>query len=161
MVLTLHMASIYAFLPEFPGVSFITLAHLTRLKHLLYNASKSMELRHTIHLIEVLTSEIDEIEASINTTMDSLNSPITTIPGLKNCMSAMILAEVGDFSRFDSANQLSAYTELSPSTYQSGQLMPSHSRMEMRGLKYLHYALFNATQYVCLWNLTFKAYIIK
>ena len=153
MVPTLHMSSVYALLSEFPGASSISGAHLTRLKHLLSDASKghygrdmaisireaaaasigtvtaskSMELKHTIHLIEVLSSEIDEIESAINTIMDSLSSPITTIPGLKNRMGAMILAEVGDFSRFDSADQLLAYAGLSPSTYQSGKLTSSHS----------------------------------
>ena len=187
MVPTLHMASVYALLSEFPGASFIAEAHLTRLKHLLYTSSrghygrdmavsirnsasasigtamaaKSMELKHTIHLIEILSSEIDEIEAAINTIMDSLHSPITTIPGLKNRMGAMILAEVGDFSRFDSADQLLAYAGLSPSTYQSGQLTSCHSRMEKRGSRYLRYALFNATQYVCIWDPAFKAYLSK
>ena len=187
MVPTLHMSSIYALLSEFPGASHIASAHLTHLKHLLYNASKghygrdiaisirdaasssigtaipskSMELKHTIHLIQVISAEIDEIEAAINEIMDSLNSPITTIPGLKNRMGAMILAEVGDFSRFDSADQILAYAGLSPSTYQSGQLTSSHSRMEKRGSRYLRYALFNATQYVCIWDPTFKAYLAK
>ena len=187
MVPTLHMSSVYALLSEFPGASHIASAHLTHLKHLLYNASKghygrdiavsirdaasssigtaipskSMELKHTIHLIQVISAEIDEIEAAINEIMDSLNSPITTIPGLKNRMGAMILAEVGDFSRFDSADQILAYAGLSPSTYQSGQLTSSHSRMEKRGSRYLRYALFNATQYVCIWDPTFKAYLAK
>ena len=187
MVPTLHMSSIYALLSEFPGASHIASAHLTRLKHLLYNASKghygrdiaisirdaasssigtampskSMELKHTIHLIQVISAEIDEIEAPINEIMGSLNSPITTIPGLKNRMGAMILAEVGDFSRFDSADQILAYAGLSPSTYQSGQLTSSYSRMEKRGSRYLRYALFNATQYVCIWDPTFKAYLAK
>lgn len=187
MVPTLHMASVYALLSEFPGASFIAEAHLTRLKHLLYTSSrghygrdmavsirnsasasigtamaaKSMELKHTIHLIEILSSEIDEIEAAINTIMDSLHSPITTIPSLKNRMGAMILAEVGNFSRFDSADQLLAYAGLSPSTYQSGQLTSCHSRMEKRGSRYLRYALFNATQYVCICDPAFKAYLSK
>ena len=187
MVPTLHMSSIYALLSEFPGASHIASAHLTRLKHLLYNASKghygrdiaisirdaasssigtaipskSMELKHTIHLIQVISAEIDEIEAAINEIMGSLNSPITTIPGLKNRMGAMILAEVGDFSRFDSADQILAYAGLSPSTYQSGQLTSSYSRMEKRGSRYLRYALFNATQYVCIWDPIFKAYLAK
>ena len=37
-------------------------------------------------------------------------------------MGAMILAEIGDFSRFDSADKILAYAGMSPSTYQSGQL---------------------------------------
>ena len=123
--------------------------------------SKSLELKHTIRLIEVLSSEINEIEASINELMDKLHSPITSIPGLKNRMGAMILAEIGDFSRFNSPDQILAYAGLSPSTYQSGQMTSSYSHMEKRGSRYLRYALFNATVYVCIWDPSFKAYLAK
>lgn len=187
MVPTLHMNSVYTLLSEFPGASFIADAHLTRLKNLLYKASKghygrdmaisirdsarssigttmaskSMELKHTIYLIQLISDEINEIESAINAIMDSIDSPITTIPGIKNRMGAMIIAEIGDFTRFDSADQVLAFAGLSPSTYQSGQLTSSHSRMEKRGSRYLRYALFNATQYVCIWDPTFKAYLAK
>jgi len=187
LVPTLHMASVYALLIEFPGASFVASAHLTRLKHLLYEASKghygrgeavsireaaissvgsvmpakSMELKHTIHLIEVLSEEIDEIETAINSIMDTLESPITTITGIKNRMGAMILAEIGDFSRFENADQILAYAGLSPSTYQSGHLTSSYAHMEKRGSRYLRYALFNATQYVCIWDPVFSAYLAK
>ena len=187
LVPTLHLASVYALLSEFPGASFIAAAHLTHLKHLLHETSKgrygrdmalmirdaaassiatampakSLELKHTIRFIEVLSAEIDEIENAINAIMDTLNSPITTIPGIKNRMGAMILAEIGDFSRFDNPDQILAYAGLSPSTYQSGQLTSSYAHMEKRGSRYLRYALFNATQYVCIWDPTFKAYLAK
>ena len=187
LVPTLHMASVYALLSEFPGASFIAATHLTRLKHLLYDASKghygrdmaltvrdaatssigsvipakSLELKHTIHLIQVLSAEIDEIEDAINAIMDTLDSPITTIPGIKNRMGAMILAEIGDVSRFDNPDQILAYAGLSPSTYQSGQLTSSYANMEKRGSRYLRYALFNAAIYVCHWDPTFKAYLTK
>ena len=120
-----------------------------------------MELKHTIHLIEMLTEEIDEIEVAINSIMDTLKSPITTIPGIKNRMGAMILAEVGDFSRFKNADQILAYAGLSPSTYQSGKLTSSYAHMEKRGSRYLRYALFNATVCVCIWNPVFNAYLAK
>ena len=187
LVPSLHMSSVYALLSEFPGASFVASAHLTHLKHLLYDASKgrygrdmalsirdaasssigsvipakSLELKHTIHLIEVLTAEIDEIEKAINAIMDTIDSPITTIPGIKNRMGAMILAEIGDFSRFDNPDQILAYAGLSPTTYQSGQLTSSYAHMEKRGSRYLRYALFNAAQYVCIWDPTFKAYLAK
>lgn len=78
-------------------------------------------------------------------------------------MGAMILAEIGDFSRFDSPDKILAYAGMSPSTYQSGQLSLSgtYSHMEKRGSKYLRYALYNATKYVCLWDSTFEAYLAK
>ncbi|WP_298023217.1 transposase [uncultured Dysosmobacter sp.] len=126
LVPTLHMASVYALLDEFSGARQIAEANLTRLKYLLGDASKgrygrdmalairdaartsvgsvmpakSLELRHTIHLIQELDTEIDEVEVSIQAIMEQINSPITTIPGMGFRMGAMILAEVGDFSRF-------------------------------------------------------------
>jgi transposase len=187
LVPTLHMASIYALLEEFPGAKQISKAHLTRLKTLLNQASrgrygrdmavrirdaakgsigarmpaKSLELQHTIRLIRELDTEIKDIESAIQDIMDELHSPITTIPGMGVRMGAMILAEVGDFSRFESPDKLLAYAGLSPSTYQSGQLKNCYAHMEKRGSRYLRYAIFNATKYVCLWDPTFAAYLAK
>ena len=187
LVPTLHMASVYALLEEFPGAKQIAGAHLTRLKSLLANASKgrykrdmavsirdaarnsigskmpakSLELQHTIRLIRELDAEIDEIEAEIETMMEEIHSPITTIPGIGCRMGAMILAEAGDLSRFDSPDKLLAYAGMSPSTYQSGQLKNCYPHMEKRGSRYLRYALFNATKYVCLWDPTFSTYLAK
>lgn len=187
LVPTLHMASVYALLYEFPGARQVASAHLTRLSNLLEKVSKghyhketaimfrdaarnsvgsnmpakSLELKHTIKLIQELDSEISEIEAEINRIMDEIGSPILSIPGISYRMGAMIIAEIGDFSRFDSPDKILAYAGLSPSTYQSGQLDNSHSRMEKRGSKYLRYALFNATKYVCHWDPTFSTYLAK
>ena len=123
--------------------------------------AKSLELKHTIQLIRELDMEIEEIEKEINSIMDEVHSPITTIPGIGTRMGAMILAEIGDFSNFDSADKILAYAGMSPSTYQSGQLMNCYSHMEKRGSKYLRYAIFNATRYVCNWDPTFAAYLAK
>ena len=123
--------------------------------------AKSLELKHTIHLIGVLTEEINEIESSIHEIMDENPSPILTIPGINYRMGAMILAEIGDFTRFDSPNKILAYAGLSPSTYQSGKLENAYPHMEKRGSRYLRYALFNATRFVCKWDPTFAVYLAK
>lgn len=187
LVPTLHMASVYAMLSEFPGAKQISNAHLTRLSNLLSQASKgrygketaiafreaarssigsnmpakSLELKHTIKLIQELNLEIDEIETEIKRIMDEINSPILSIPGINYRMGAMIIAEIGDFSRFNSPDKILAYSGLSPSTYQSGKLESSHSHMEKRGSRYLRYALFNATKLVCKWDPTFAQYLAK
>ena len=93
--------------------------------------------------------------------MDELHSPITTIPGIGYRMGAMILAEVGDFSRFDSPDKLLAYAGMSPSIYQSGQLKNCYPHMEKRDSRYLRYALYNAAKYVCHWDPAFAAYLAK
>lgn len=187
LVPTLHMNSVYALLEEFPGARQIAQANLTRLKSLLSGSSKghykrdmavtirkaarasvgsvmpakSLELRHTIRLIRELDAEIADIEVSVQSIMEELHSPITTIPGIGMRMGAMILAEVGDFSRFDSPDKVLAYAGLSPSTYQSGQLNNCYAHMEKRGSRYLRFAIYNATKYVCLWDPTFAAYLAK
>lgn len=187
LVPTLHMASVYALMTEFPSAKAIAEAHLTRLSNLLQQTSrghydkndairireaarssigssmsaKSLELKHTIKLIQEISSEIDEIEQQIELLMNKLSSPITTIPGISLRMGAMILAEIGDFSRFDSPDKILAYAGLSPTTYQSGQLDSSYSHMEKRGSRYLRYALFNAAKFVCIWDPTFSAYLAK
>ena len=93
--------------------------------------------------------------------MDKINSPILTIPGIGYNTGAMIIAEIGDFNRFDSADKILAYAGMSPSTYQSGQLENCHSHMEKRGSRYLRYALYNATKYVCFWDESFGVYLDK
>ena len=187
LVPSLHMVSVYTLLAKFPGAEQVAAAHLTTLKTLLADASrghygrdmaldirnaarcsvaskmpaKSLELQHTIRLIRELDTEIEEIETAIQAIMNELHSPITSIPGISYRMGAMILAETGDFSRFDSPDKLLAYAGMSPSTYQSGQLKNCYPHMEKRGSRYLRYALYNATKYVCHWDPSFAAYLAK
>ena len=184
---SLHLNTVYQLLLEFPGASYVAEAHLTRLANLIRAASqcrygkdkaieirnaarksigsvmpaKSLELRHTVRLIGELDSEIADVESRIRAMMDEIHSPITTIPGINYRMGAMILAEIGDFSRFKSADNILAYAGMSPTTYQSGCFESTHARMEKRGSKYLRYALFNATKYVCLWDPVFQEYLAK
>ena len=187
LVPTLHMKSIYALLLEFPSARHIAKAHLTRLTNLLNEASKghynrdtairfrdtarnsigsfmpakAMELKHTIELIQIISSEIDEIEFEIKRIMNDINSPILSIPGISYHMEAMIIAEIGDFSNFSSPDKILAYSGMSPSTYQSGHLTNCYAHMEKRGSRYLRYALYNATQHVCRWDKTFADYLAK
>ena len=162
LVPTLHMTSIYQLLEAFPSASAIASAHLTRLTKLLSKASKGHYNRETaIKLIRALTIDIGEIEAEISKMMDKIASPITTIPGIGNNMGAMIISEIGDFSRFSSPDKILAYAGYSPSTYQSGKLDNCYAHMEKRGSHYLRYALFQATQRVCHLDSTFSAYLAK
>ena len=187
LVPSLHMTSVYALLSELPSAGKIASCHLTHLTKLLESASKgryrwdkageirhaakvsigsempakSLELKHTLRLIGELNSEISEIESEIKRIMDQISSPILTIPGIGYRMGAMILAEIGDFSRFDSPDKILAYAGASPSTYQSGQFESSYSHMEKRGSRYLRFALINAAKYVCHWDETFGAYLQK
>ena len=187
LVPTLHAASVYALLSEYPGAKQISEIHLTKLTNLLATASKghygkekavqireaakvsigavmpakSLELKHTIKLIQKHTSEIDEIEDSIQEIIDELNPPLLSIPGMGVNSAAVILAEIGDFSNFSSPDKILAYAGCSLSTYQYGKLTNCYAHMEKRGSRYLRYALYNATKYVCRWKPVFAEYLAK
>ena len=187
IVNTLHMVSIYALLSELPTARDIADCHLTRLTNLLSTASqgrygkekaieireaarvsigtysevKALELRQTIQLIELMNFQIKQIEHKINPIVDSLNSPLLSVPGIGHRMAAVIIAETDNFANFHSAEKVLAFAGLEPSVYQSGQLTSTRAKMVKRGSKYLRYALFNATKYVCHWDSTFNAYLAK
>ena len=184
-VSTLHLNSIYSMLLKYPSAKDIAKSTFSKLANLLevsskgkidrekakeirnlarksvgvYIAAKAMELRQTIELIQVLDSNIAEIEVQIQELMQ--DSPITSIPGVGFKMAAIIHAEVGDFERFTSPDKILAFAGLSPSTYQSGKFISSNSKMDKRGSRYLRYALFISAQYVSLWCPVFKAYYQK
>lgn len=187
LVPSLHMASVYALLEELPNAKAISKCHLTHLAHLLSSASngrygkekaieirnaasasigsysdvKSLELQQTIQLIRMMEKQIKQLENKINPIVDALHSPLMTIPGISYRMAAIIIAETENFANFDSAAQVLAYAGLEPSVYQSGQLTSTHAKMVKRGSKYLRYALFNATKYVCHWDAHFGLYLTK
>ena len=187
LVSTIHAKAVYELLSEFPGAHQVASANLKHLTSLLETASKghfgrdkaneireaarrsissylpakSLELRHTIKLIRELTAEIAEVEAEIKKIMDAIDSPILSVPGISYAIGAVIVSEIGDFSRFDSPDKMLAFAGCSPTTYQSGQLYSSHAKMEKRGSKYLRWALINAARYVCTWEPTFAAYLEK
>ena len=187
LVSTIHAKAVYELLSEFPGAHQLASANLKHLSALLSAASKghfgrekaveiresarrsistylpakSLELKHTIKLIRELDSEISEIETEIKKIMDTIDSPILSIPGISYATGSMILSEIGDFSRFSNPDKILAFAGCSPTTYQSGQLYSSHATMEKRGSKYLRWALINAARYVCIWEPTFAAYLDK
>lgn len=189
LVSDLHLASVYALLYAFPGAAHIAQADPSSICSLLHDSSrgrfdlttahtlhqaasdsvgvpslaKSLELQHTISLIRELDSEIAQIDQHILNIMDTLQPSITSIPGLGPITAAMIISEIGDFSRFDSPDKLLAFTGFAPSVHQSGHFSSdgSRSHMEKRGSRYLRYALFIAARGVCLHEPSFRAYLAK
>ena len=87
---------------------------------------------HWLYNTRQIPGIIEEIKAAIQTIMDELHSPITTISGIGYRMGAMILTKVGDFSHFDFPDKLLAYAGMSPSAYQSGKLKNCYPYIEKR-----------------------------
>jgi transposase len=80
------------------------------------------EIRSTLGLWERVKAEIDAFQARIDAETTDLPEAklLMTVPGIGAYTALLILAEVGDFSRFPSGDRLAAYAGLVPSQHQSG-----------------------------------------
>lgn len=88
----------------------------------------------------------------------SLDSVITTIPGIGYINGSMILGEIDDVTRFNNPSKVLAFAGLDPSIYQSGNFEAKRARMSKRGSRTLRYALINTAHNVVKNNQTFNDY---
>lgn len=72
------------------------------------------------------------------------NQVITTIPGIGNILGAIIISEIGNISRFDSASKLVAFAGLDVSVKQSGEFIGTQNKISKRGSPYLRRAIWTA-----------------
>lgn len=180
----LHIKSCYELLKVYSSPDDIAALHLTKLSNILSNASRgrfgkqdaeslkslakssvgvkntyiSIQITQTIAQIELIESQINELETVIEKAVDELDSVIMTVPGIGKLNGAMILGEIGDIKRFSHPSKLLAYAGLDPVINQSGKFNAKKTRMSKRGSKMLRYALINAAWNVSLNNSTFKRY---
>ena len=180
----LHIKTCYELLKAYSSPDDIAALHLTKLSNLLSKASRgrfgkedarslkslaassvgvkntyiSIQITQTIAQLELIESQLDELEQIIGQAMDELDSVIMTVPGIGKLNGAMILGEIGDIHRFSHPSKLLAYAGLDPVVNQSGKFTAKRTRMSKRGSKVLRYALINAAWNVSLNNDTFKRY---
>lgn len=108
-----------------------------------------------------LTSQTEQLEKQISDILAEFGSHLTSIPGIGSILAATILSEVGDISRFSSADKLLAYAGLDPSVKQSGETKSSQSRMSKRGSPYLRRAIWLASGVAVQCDPMFRAYYEK
>lgn len=108
-----------------------------------------------------LTEQADSIEKQIASFLEEFNSHLTSIPGVGTVLAAAILSEIGDISRFSSADKLLAYAGLDPSVKQSGEFKSNQNRMSKRGSPYLRRAIWLASTVAVQCDPMFRAYYEK
>jgi transposase len=121
--------------------------------------AKALELQQTIRQIISLSNEIDLIDAEIKTLVIESDTTLMTIPGIGYTLAAIILAEIGDITRFATAAKLQAFAGLDPTTYQSGQFTGNRDVMVKRGSTYLRWALLMAARITCKYDKKFGEYL--
>ena len=186
-VWSVHQKSCYQLLLEFPGAHSLAYAHLTRLTNLIaagskgkYGKSKAIELRElarnsigiesaalsaelqqTIRLVLSVREQLVDLEKKIRSIVQSLETPLLTIPGISFILSGIILSEITDINLFPDPAKLLAFAGLEPSMFQSGKYVADNTPMVKRGSTYLRWALLNASRLVVMRDSTFGDYYWK
>lgn len=180
----LHLNSTYALLKKYPTAIDISNAKTSSLFKILYSASKGhfkedkainlkklakdsiamdnpaigTQIKMLIEQINMLQKQIDSLDLEIKNIMDSLNSPIVSIPGIGYWLGAIIISEIGDVTRFNNPSKLLAFAGLDPSVRQSGNFNATNTKISKRGSKILRYAINRAASLIIWNNDTFHNY---
>ena len=97
------------------------------------------EIGCLLQQLDLLEAQCQELDAALEALMAQLPQyrHLTSIPGLGLVTSAMLLAEIGDISRFASVEKLVAYSGIDASVHQSGQFEALHMHVSKRGSPHL------------------------
>jgi transposase len=103
----------------------------------------SMSLEILLSQLENLQQQTNRIEEEIAKRTQKLDTTITSIPGIGTTHAAVILAEIGDFTRFiskDGAEKLVALAGIDPKVKTSGKFV-GKTKMSKRGSRYMRHAI--------------------
>jgi len=182
----LHLKTSYALLEKYSSAKSIRSTRIDGLTNLLYNNSKGkytyddalrlkelakssvgldnpaieLQIKCLITQLKLYQKQIKDIDLSIMTLMEILNSPILTIPGVGYTLGSMIISEIGDIKRFSNPSKLLAFAGLDPATKQSGNFQADHMKISKRGSTYLRYAIYRVAFLIIYNNETFRNYYL-
>lgn len=127
----------------------------------LYNPAIELQIQCLIKQLRLYKKQIAEIDESIATLMQIIDSPILTIPGIGYTLGAMILSEIGDINKFSNPSKLLAFAGLDPVVKQSGNFQASSTKISKRGSTYLRYAIYRVAFIIIYNNNTFHNYYLE
>jgi transposase len=130
------------------------------------HAAKQKAVTHLIpdHLssvVAMLKSEIRAIEKHCLQFESDTQVLLRSIPGIGVTTAAILVAYIGDITRFTSPEKLVAYIGLDPRVHQSGTSVNGRGYISKRGNTYLRQALFNAAFIARQYNPELDAYYRK
>ena len=182
----LHLKVSYALLEKYSSAKAIRSARIDGLTNLLYNNSRGkynyekalqlkalakdsigldnpaieLQIQCLIKQLRLYQKQISDIDISIMTIMEIINSPILTIPGVGYTLGAMIISEIDDIKKFSNPSKLLAFAGLDPVVKQSGNFQAEHMKISKRGSTYLRYAIYRVAFLIIYNNETFHNYYL-
>ena len=182
----LHLKVSYALLEKYSSAKAIRSARIDGLTNLLFNNSRGkynyekalqlkvlakdsigldnpaieLQIQCLIKQLRLYQKQISDIDVSIMTIMEIINSPILTIPGVGYTLGAMIISEIDDIKKFSNPSKLLAFAGLDPVVKQSGNFQSDSMKISKRGSTYLRYAIYRVAFIIIYNNETFHNYYI-
>lgn len=118
----------------------------------------SFQIRQMTEQICFIEKQITELEKEISKLLSEQNQVITTIPGIAETLGAVIIGEIGDISRFDTAAKLVAFAGLDVCVKQSGNFLGTKNKISKRGSPYLRRAIWTAANRAAFCDPVLSAY---
>lgn len=182
----LHLKVSYALLEKYSSAKAIRSARIDGLTNLLYNNSRGkynyekalqlkalakdsigldnpaieLQIQCLIKQLRLYQKQISDIDISIMTIMEIINSPILTIPGVGYTLGAMIISEIDDIKKFSNPSKLLAFAGLDTVVKQSGNFQSDSLKISKRGSTYLRYAIYRVAFSIIYNNETFHNYYL-
>jgi transposase len=112
-----------------------------------HSASHQLGVRYACEDLETLRQRLKRLDGEVTGTLQQhqVGRLLTTIGGIGDTTAAMIIAELGDPARFESAGALTAYAGLCPAHKHSGKHQPRSSALSPIGNRRLRRALWMPT----------------
>lgn len=103
-------------------------------------------IKQTLQQLDLLDKHLQRLMKQIEKAMKGMKHPLLSIPGIGPVSAALILAEIGDISRFAGQAKLAKYAGLTWRTKQSGNFRAEETFMTKTGNVYLRRGLLIAAQ---------------
>jgi transposase len=112
-----------------------------------HSPAHQLGVRYACEDLETLRVRLKQLDIDIAATLQrhEVGTLLTTIPGIGDNTAACLIAELGDPSRFESAQALAAYVGLCPKHNQSGKRRPRSASLSPIGNRRLRKALWMPT----------------
>lgn len=104
----------------------------------------AFQIKQILSQIIFIENQLEELKSEISKLLKESNQVITTITGIGEVLGAIIIGEIGDINRFDSASKLVAFAGLDVKVNQSGQFTGTQNKISKRGSPYLRRAIWIA-----------------
>ena len=124
------------------------------------NAIFISQLNSLMNLYKQSCIEVDSLEQQIISLIEEIHPHTLSIPGIGPLSAAVIYAEYGDLSKFDSPSQMLSFAGLEPGYYQSG-ISEHGGHMVKRGSSHLRFTLMNLCIPLIQHNMVFAEYYTK